>query len=177
MYEPILRAIFALSLIFACCLTSGVVVAQQPPEVQTTAEKPQEPSASGASEQAVTDAYFMSDAHRQEIYEANRKRGGRAVLLTLAFPGLGNIYAEQFVIAGLAFVAMTFATVFVSYGLVTKQHGIAVTGLIVAGGAYGGGIATSIAGVNRFNRLLREGLKIEQARAAPAFGPTLSFRF
>ena len=177
MYQPILRAIVELSLIVACCLTSGLVVAQQPPEVQATVEQPREEGATKASEQAAADAYFMSDAHRQEIYEANRKQGGRAVLLTLAFPGLGNIYAEQFLIAGLAFVAMTFATVFVSYGLVTKQHGIAVTGLIVAGGAYGGGIATSIAGVNRYNRLLREGLKIEQSSLAPALVPTLSFRF
>lgn len=119
----------------------------------------------------------MSDDHRQKIYDESKKSHSKAALLTLAFPGLGNIYAEQYLLAGMAIVFMVFAATFVGYGISTKQNGIIVLGGVTAGIAYGGGIGTSLHGVSVYNRQLREGLKVEQASVAPAWTPMLTLRF
>lgn len=123
------------------------------------------------------DDYFMSAEHRKKIYEESRKSPTRAVLWTLAFPGLGNIYAEQYLLAGLAISFMAFAAVFVGYGLSTHQPKIVTLGGITAGIAYVGGGTTSLIGVAQYNRKLREGLKIEQTNLHETWGPTLAFRF
>lgn len=124
----------------------------------------------------IYDDFFMSEEHRRQIYDQNRKRPGKAVLYTALLPGLGNIYAEQYLLAGLGIVLMVFAGTFVGYGVTTKQSNLVVIGAVTAGVAYGGGAATSLIGVSDFNRKLRQGLKIEQA-GVEVWTPTLVLRF
>ena len=122
------------------------------------------------------DEYFMSDEHRRKIYDTNRKRPSKAVLYSLLLPGMGNIYAEQYLIAGIEFVLVVFAGTFVAYGASTSQPRIMVLGGVTAGLAYGSGIATSVVGVNQHNRKLRQGLKVGD-EIAELWAPPIVFRF
>lgn len=126
------------------------------------------PSLAQAQSAEAYDAYFMSAEHRQEIYEQSRKRPTRAVLYNLALPGVGNFYAEQYLLGGIAVVLTAFAGTFVVYGLSTKQSDVTVLGAVLGGVAYGGSIATSLIGVSSFNEKLRQGLKVDRADASRA---------
>lgn len=143
-------------------LTVAIVLAPMTAQAQTTD----------------ADAYFMSDEHRQKIYDQARKKPARAVLYNLALPGVGNFYAEQYVLGGIAIVLTAFAGTFIAYGLSTKQSDVTVLGGVVAGVAYGGSIATSLIGISTYNAKLRQGLKVDRASATPEFMFTpLALRF
>lgn len=153
----------AIAVAIACALAPLAVVAQTPPPQQSAV--------------SAYDDYFMSDEHRQKIYEENRQRPHKAVLYTLLLPGLGNVYAEQYLLAGLSFIFAVFAATFIGYGAVNSQPRIIAIGGVVAGVAYGGGIATSLIGVSDNNRRLRRGLKVDKTDVREVWTPTLVMRF
>lgn len=121
-----------------------------------------EPSSSNSQQD-----HPFSEANRRRMYESSRLSTSGAVLRNLAFPGLGNIYADQYFYAGIAFSFMVFTGVFVGYGLATDQSEFLWLGAGTAGIAYGGSIVTSIFGVQEYNAKLRQGLKLEEADATP----------
>ncbi len=162
------QIVISVLLALACALSPTVVVAQQS-EAQQTSEE--------TTDEGLYGEYFMSDEHRREIYEQNRKSAGKAVLWTLLFPGLGNIYAQQYLLAGMAIIFMVFAGTFVGYGLSTRQPKIIVLGGITAGIAYGGGAATAIIGVSKYNAELRRGLKVDAGEFREFGVPILTLRF
>lgn len=119
---------------------------------------------------------FGSD-HRQRIYDEARLSHGTAALYSLALPGLGNIYTQQYLLAGVAFTMMAFSTVFIAFGLHSSRPDVVWMGAGSALITYTGSMASSLYGVSDYNRLLREGLKISEfaPRAGPSF--VVSFRF
>lgn len=161
------QIIIAFALTLGCLFAPLSVVAQTAPPQQSTSAK-----IDGAY-----DEYFMSEDHRQKIYDTNRKRVSKAVLYNCLFPGVGNIYAEQYLLAGLAFVFTAFAGTFIGYGLVNKQPDVVAVGGVTALIAYGGSITTSVFGVERYNRELRQGLKIDQTSVGEVWTPALVLRF
>jgi hypothetical protein len=130
------------------------------------------------TEPAVVRDEFFGAAHRMRIYEQSRLSHRRATLYSLALPGLGNLYAEQYLGAGLAFSMLTFSAIFITYGLRSNRSDVAYIGLGLAGLTYGVALGTSLRGVSAYNDVLRRSLKIEDASLAPvAPGLTLSFEF
>lgn len=141
-------------------LPPQAVSAQSAPAQQT--QQPQQTQQSEqATEQDDKDEEFFGETHRRQIYEQSSLSTTTAVLYNLALPGLGNLYTEQYFYAGIAFTLMVFTLVFEGYGLFTDQSEFLWFGAGTALVAYSGSIATSIAGVNEYNRKLREGLKLE----------------
>lgn len=177
--EMLLSVVLAL----CCALTAPVVVAQTPPPQQSEEQTAQEsaPQATPLAEPTATPSpygdYFMSAKHRQKIYEQNRLRPSKAILYSALLPGLGNIYAEQYLLAGLAITLTVFAATFLGYGLSSGQSNIIVLGAVTAGLAYGGGMATSLLGVSNHNRKLRQGLKVGDAEVREVWTPALVLRF
>lgn len=168
MKRSFMQTALTLLLVVTCALAPNAVVAQQS-EPEQTAE---------ASDGSVYDAYFMSDEHRQEIYEQNRKSPGKAILWTALFPGLGNIYAEQYLLAGVSIIFMVFAATFVGFGLTTRQPRIVGLGGITAGIAYGGGGLASVIGVAQYNKELRRGLKVDGGDIQPhPYATLITLRF
>ncbi len=157
-------------------LSPRVLMAQDAPAAQP--ETAEESPDSGQEQERE----FFGEAHRREIYEQSALSTTTATLYNLALPGLGNIYAEQYFYAGIAFTLMVFTLVFEGYGLVTNQSEFLWIGGGTALIAYTGSIATSIYGVHDYNRKLREGLKLEEVSAGPWGLPkarvvNLGFRF
>lgn len=203
-FHPILTQVIMRNCIFNCaphrllvwvlvvgCFLLGSAVgprvasAQESSAQQATDAKhaaPSNPSIEPANAAATShaprsgDPKFFSREHRQKIYEESRLSVAGAVGRNLLLPGLGNVYAEQYFYAGIAFSLMVFAASFVSYGLVTDQSEFLWTGAATAGVAYVGSIGTSIIGVRKYNLERREGLKVEAIGSAEAtpFGPTWS---
>ena len=128
--------------------------AQDEPAAQAT----ESTEASAPSSEQPADGQLFNEAHRKQIYRRSRLSTTTAVLYNLALPGLGNVYAEQYFMAGLAFSLMVFAGVFVSYGLVTRQSEMLWIGAGTAGIAYPTSIITSVVGVRDYNAELRQGL-------------------
>ncbi len=173
--QPALPARLAAAVVWAAtiaCVTlaPNLALAQQAPT--TSNQKAAEPSdAKTAEAPSHDDDYFFSEAHRRHLYEESRLSVSTAVWRNLVLPGLGNIYAEQYFYAGIAFSLLVFAAVFVGYGLVTDQSEFLWSGAASAGVAYIGSVATSIYGVRDYNLKLREGLKIEHTDASPFVMP------
>ena len=119
----------------------------------------------------IGDEDFFSQRHRHQLYEEGRLSYGRAAALTALLPGLGNFYAQQYFIGGLAASVMGFAAVFVPYGLVTRQPGFSWAGVGLAGTAYATGFITSWFGVQRYNRRLKQGLRISLQPTHPWRAP------
>lgn len=118
---------------------------------------------------------FFGPEHRRQIYESNKKSHVEATLWTAVFPGLGNFYAESYLLGGIFGMVMVFGTTIFAYGVATDQSDIMLWGGIGMGGAYlGSGITANFA-VMDFNAELRRGLKVGEFE--PASGPVLSIRF
>lgn len=115
------------------------------------------------------DEEYFGLAHRERMYEEAKLSTSNALLYTLALPGIGNIYAEQYLLAGLAFSFMAFTIMFVTYGLTTQQPQFVHMGFVTGGTAYVGGAITSVIGVKRYNARLRESFNFDERseRAAP----------
>lgn len=144
----------------------AVVILVLPPRAltaQSAPDKSTEPTRQTQSEPEGDDKdeAFFGEAHRRRMYEESSLSTTTATLYNLALPGLGNLYAEQYFYAGIAFTLMVFTLVFEGYGLFTSQSEFVWIGAGTALIAYTGSIATSIYGVNEYNRKLREGLKLE----------------
>lgn len=105
---------------------------------------------------------FMSDSHRRELYRKGRLRYSRAALWTALLPGLGNFYAEQYFLGGLNMSTVGFSAVLIPYGFVTDQEGFIWAGLALIGVGYISGFATSYMGVRRYNRRLRQQLRVSE---------------
>jgi hypothetical protein len=160
---------------------------QPPPTEDGTASTVQDDSAdaSEAPEQADTDDAgsatepvktdsgddYFGQTHRERMYRQSRLSSTRALLYTLALPGLGNVYAEQYFLAGLAFSLMAFTAMFVLYGVSTQQPQFVHMGLITAGVAYTGGAVSSYLGVKKYNRRLRDSFNLDDSRSALPTSP------
>ncbi len=136
-------------------------------EESDTASRNLEQESSASSQTSMSD--FFDDAHRQQLYREGRLTYKRATLWTLALPGLGNFYAKQYLIGGIAASMMGFAALLVSYGLATQQSGFIWSGLGTAGSAYLGGMISSYFGVRAYNRRLRSRLRLSSN--APGLEP------
>ena len=158
-YDHIRPRLIAAAITLGCVVAPGALVAQSAPTQQSSSE--------------VYDDYFMSPEHRRAIYEESRKKPQKAVLYSLLLPGVGNVYAEQYLLAGLSFVLVVFAGTFIGYGIANDQPRIIAIGGVTAALAYGGGVATSLLGVSDHNRKLRQGLKVEGADVREMWTPTL----
>ena len=150
----------------------------------TASQAHAEQSASKTPDEQVSDTVtppkrqFFSLEHREQIYEESRLQHSTATLRSLLLPGLGNIYVEQYFIAGLAFTAIAFSAIFVGFGLTSDRPDVAWAGLGLAGVTYAGSIGTSLYGVSQYNQQLRQSLKIGQAAPIPTpHGITLTFNF
>ena len=130
--------------------------------VSTSQGEPDAESA-GTDDSSTSDEEFFGQSHRERMYRESKLSTTRALLYTLAFPGVGNIYAEQYFLAGLAFSLMAFTTMFVLYGITTSQPEFVHMGLVTGGVAYLGGGLSSYLGVKRYNRRLREGFNFDDA--------------
>lgn len=146
-------------------------------------EQPAAHSASKTPDEQVSDAttapknQFFSLEHREQIYEKSRLHHSTAALYSI-LPGLGNIYVEQYFVAGLAFTATAFSLVFIAFGLTSDRPDVAWAGTGLIGLTYVGAIGTSLYGVSQYNEKLRQGLKIGSSAPIPTpRGITLSFSF
>jgi hypothetical protein len=95
------------------------------------------------------------------LYRQSRLSPWAAAGWTLLVPGLGNLYAEQYLLAGLGFVSFTFSGSFLTYGYVADNLPFRLLGFSFAALAYGGGVATSLVGVRRYNRYRRQSLGLD----------------
>ena len=127
--------------------------------------------ATGYDTAEVGDEDFFSQDHRRRLYEKGKLKYGRAAALTALLPGLGNFYAQQYFTGGPAASLMGFAAVFIPYGLVTRQPGFSWAGVGMAGTAYATGFITSWFGVQRYNRQLKQGLRISLQPTHPWRAP------
>ncbi|MFU8805547.1 MAG: hypothetical protein ACNA8W_17170 [Bradymonadaceae bacterium] len=183
---------FLFTLLLTMALATGVAAE----EIEESSESSEPTSAQfepkDADEQASTTSFvqteqeispaseeFFGPTHRMRMYDESRISHSRAALLTLAFPGLGNLYTEQYFAAGLAFSMMTFAAIFITYGLRSNRADVSWLGVGLAGATYGFGLGSSYQGVREYNRLLRRGLKIDDDELSRSSGPgiNISIRF
>lgn len=136
------------------------------------------PSLALATEPVDPKGDFFTVDHRWEIYDKTKKSSGTAVLCTLAFPGVGNLYAEQYFV-GAAFVAVgVFSLIFVTFGLTTNQDDLIVFGAVTGGSAYIASGITAALGAQSHNEQLRRALALPEERAAlESRGVTLTFAF
>jgi hypothetical protein len=106
---------------------------------------------------------FFGEQHRRELYREGRLHYSSAALRTALLPGLGNFYAEQYLLGGLNASLMGFAVVVIPYGLATDQPIFIWGGAGIAGTAYISGFITSAIGVKRYNRQLRRRLRLSSS--------------
>jgi hypothetical protein len=119
-------------------------------------------------EESVESTEDFSLTHRKELYRQGRLSYGKAILFNTV-PGLGNFYANQYVLGGVALSLMGFVAVLIPFGLVTDQPTFTWFGVGVAGFAYTGSVTTSIFGVSTYNRRLRESLRLDEDGDHSAF--------
>lgn len=150
-----------LALLVCCLVVAGLFA-----PTLASAEAPTEPPAEvtlNPDELIVAEAptrRLFSPEHRLELYEANRLSETRALLLSAALPGLGNFYAEQFALGAVAISAVVFSGVFIGYGLVNNQRGLASFGVGLAIVTYGVAMGSSYYGVRAYNEQLRRSLHV-----------------
>jgi hypothetical protein len=120
------------------------------------------------SEETMESKEDFSLTHRKELYRQGRLSHGKAILYNTV-PGLGNFYANQYVLGGVALSLMGFVAVLVPFGLVTDQPTFTWFGAGLAGFAYAGSVTTSIVGVSTYNRRLRESLRLDEHGDHSAF--------
>ena len=118
----------------------------------------------------------MDEAHRTELYDEGKRSRLEAVGWSLLLPGAGNIYAEQYFVAGAILTAVGFSLTFLGFGLATDQDKFLIYAAIGGGASYATGIATSVLAVDAYNDNLAQALKVEASlEQAPTFG--WSWRF
>lgn len=153
----------SISTLLATLLALGFFLSPQLARAQT-AEQP-DPVVTDASKPA-DDGQLFDQSHRKRIYEAKKLSYGAAAAWGLAFPGLGNIYVDQYLLAGLAFISMVFSGFFVGYGVWTGQSDLLWTGIGIAGVTYGWSLGTALFGVKDANEELRRNLHLDDEVAA-----------
>lgn len=146
----------------ALCLAAGPVWADESSLVATA----DDPSAE-QQEQSQGQQDDFGAEHRQRIYEQSRLDQRRAVLYSLALPGLGNYYAEQYALGTVALMSMVFTTMFLVFGLTNDHPDLVRIGAVTGGVTYVGSALTSYMGVRSHNDQLRRNLHIGSERFAP----------
>lgn len=116
---------------------------------------------------------LFGPAHRRELYEANRLQHRRALLYSLALPGLGNFYAEQYALGVVALSGVAFMAMFLGYGFVNSNPEVIRLGIITGALTYLGSGAFAAYGVSQYNEGLRRSLHLE-ASSPPALTPGLT---
>lgn len=142
-----------------CLLANDLSVASAHSDGQSRETSSEQSCLSGTSKAPECDE--KSDLERTRLYDQMALDYGRALGYSLLFPGLGNIYVEQYVLAGISFSLMAFSVVFAGYGLTTGQMRFTRGGVFLAGGVYAGASASSLLGVAHYNRRLRRELGVE----------------
>ena len=115
----------------------------------------------------------FDDAHRREIYEANRKSVATALGYTLLFPPLGDFYAEEYAWGAISGVLLAFTLIFAGYGFSSDQPRFYGWAAVSGASAYILAGTTAYFGVQAYNADLRQGLKVQAQHRAP--GLTVSF--
>ncbi|MEZ4461720.1 MAG: hypothetical protein R3E66_18760 [bacterium] len=118
---------------------------------------------------------LFDTAHRQKIYDAQKKSELAAIGYTLIYPGLGNYYAEQYVTGTVVGMGMVFGVTCLVFGLTTDQSDWATIGAVLGGSMYAVGGVTSYFGVSDYNSELKRALKVADMDRAP--GLVLAIRF
>lgn len=132
-------------------------------EQNITQEEPPKKASSG----------FFDQEHRRRLYEQNRLSTTRAALYSLALPGLGNFYVEQYALGIVAMSAFVFSAIFLSYGLINNHPDLVWIGGGLAVLAYGGGATSSVLGVRAYNERLRQSLHLQSShQRGPRPAPT-----
>lgn len=114
-------------------------------------------------------------AHRQQIYESQKKSELEGIGWTLIFPGFGNFYTEQYVTGVVVGMGAVFGFTALIFGLTTDQDDWKVIGAVLGGSMYVVGGTTSVFGVRDYNAELRRALKVSYIERAP--GLNLAFQF
>lgn len=122
------------------------------------------------------DGKFFDGNHRQEIYEKSRLQKRRAVLYSLALPGLGNFYAEQYALGTLSLTALVFSGMFLGFGLINGHPDLVRLGAITTGVTYVGSATSAYLGVRQYNAELRRNLHLD-ATFAPIDDSALIFEW
>jgi hypothetical protein len=135
--------------LIAACLAVAVVFAPITANAQTASE----PQAGGQ---------LFDQEHRERIYDARKLTYGEATAWSLAFPGLGNYYVDQYLLGTLAIMSMVFAGFFVGYGVSTEQPDLLWTGVGIAAISYGWALGTALLGVRVYNAELRQNLHLDK---------------
>lgn len=134
------------------------------------------PTSGFAAEPAVEPASgFFNEAHRQQLYDQTKKSEWTAIGYSLAFPGLGNFYAEQYVTGTVVGMGMVFGITALVFGQTTDQSEWTWLGLGLGGSMYVVGATTSYFGVVDYNHELRRALKVSELERAPGLQLSLSF--
>ena len=141
------------------------------------AEEPVEPAPEhvAESEETSEDKAAANDfgaAHRRRLYEASRLDGRRAVLYSLALPGVGNFYAGQPAIGTVALVSMVFTGMFIAFGLRNNHPDLVRIGIFTGTATYTGAAITSYLGVRTYNDRLRRSLHVDDPRTRAEFSPS-----
>ena len=110
--------------------------------------------------------HFDAD-HRQRIYESSRLEPRRAILYSLALPGLGNYYAEQYALGTISMMSMVFTGIFVAFGLLNNHSDLVRIGAGLGAVTYIGSATAAYLGVRSHNDQLRRSLHIDARRDAP----------
>lgn len=158
-----IRLVAALLIAAICCLNTAAYAddGDAPNDLPT-------PSVSDGDAQADDDegqeGQFFDDDHRQRLYDDYRLQPRRAVLYSLALPGLGNYYAEQYALGTVALMALTFSGIFIGYGLINGQATVTRLGLVTTALTYGGAMGSSYFGVRQYNQRLRRNLHLDGAQ-------------
>ena len=142
-------------------LAASPAVGDELPEAGDEADQLEEGE---VSEEVVDD---FGAAHRQRIYETSRLDRRRAVLYSLALPGLGNFYAEQPAVGAVAMMSLVFSAMFIAFGLRNNQSGLVRFGAATGAATYGGSAAIGYLGVRRYNDRLRQSLHVDERAATP----------
>lgn len=157
--------LLTLSLALASLFTPFIASAQPeedpPPAQQTSEVEAPKPASSG----------FFDQEHRQRLYEKSRLSTTRALLYTLALPGLGNFYAEQYALGTVAMSAFVFGAFFLTYALLNNHDDLIRLGAALGIAAYAGGALSSYIGVNAYNKRLRQGLHLNTHHLGPLTPP------
>jgi hypothetical protein len=166
-FQIVTTSLVALAIVFAPSMaraqgtpTSDNATPTAPSAAPDEAEAAGNSAASSAAKPQAGGQLFDRE-HRERIYDARKLSYTKATALSVAFPGLGNFYVDQYLLGALAIVSMVFAGFFIGYGVANDQSDLLTTGIVVAGGTYLWSAGTAIFGVQAYNEELRQNLHLD----------------
>ncbi len=156
------RTIVSLIIGLGLLLCSSVAAADGPSPTSDDRDTAEEQPAQ--LEPSVGSQNNFDASHRLRIYEASRLDRRRAVLYSLALPGLGNFYAEQYALGTVALMSMVFTTMFLTFGLLNDHPDLVRIGSVTGVVTYAGSAVSSYLGVRSYNEQLRRSLHVDSDR-------------